>query len=50
MPSDGTPALGLPSNLGEAKIASLPDSFYYVAEFITEEEERVLLDKVRASE
>ena len=47
MSSDGIPSLGLPSSLEEAKIASLPDSFYYIADFITEDEERVLLDKVR---
>ena len=39
--------LSLPSSLQEAKIICLPDSFYYIAEFITQEEGRVLLDKVR---
>ena len=47
MSSDGIPSLGLPSSLMEAQIASLPDSFYYIADFITEDEEHVLLDKVR---
>lgn len=50
MLSDVTPTAGLPSDLEEAKIASLPEAFYYIADFITEEEERMLLDKVRASE
>lgn len=49
MSSGSLPSLGLPSNLEEAQITSLPDSFYYIAEFITHEEERVLLDKVRTS-
>lgn len=50
MCSDAISSLGLPSSLIDARIASLPESFYYVADFITSEEERQLLEKVETLE
>ena len=34
------------SSLEEARVQSLPSSAYYIADFITEEEEQILLSKV----
>ena len=34
------------SSLEEARVQSLPSSAYYIADFITEEEEQILLNKV----
>lgn len=39
----------LPSSLDAAKITSLPATAYYLPDFISEEEERMILDKVRPS-
>jgi alkylated DNA repair protein alkB family protein 6 len=39
----------LPSSLDAAKITSLPATAYYLPNFISEEEERMILDKVRPS-
>ena len=36
----------LPSSLEQAKVQSLPSSAYYIADFITEDEERAILDKI----
>lgn len=36
----------LPSTLDEAKISRLPATAYYIPNFITEEEEAFILDKV----
>jgi alkylated DNA repair protein alkB homolog 6 len=50
MKEPATPASGqvlLPSALEEVKITSMPDSAFYIANFISEEEEQVLLGKVR---
>ncbi len=44
MPSDG--AVSLPASLQDAKIPSLPQTAYYIANFISEEEEQMILDKV----
>jgi hypothetical protein len=38
--------LKLPSSLQNARIEGLPEAAYYISEFITEEEEGYLLDKV----
>lgn len=37
----------LPVSLDTAKITSLPATAYYLPNFISEEEERMILDKVR---
>lgn len=37
----------LPSTLEPARILSLPATAYYIPNFISEEEERLILDKVR---
>ena len=39
----------LPACLQDAKVTSIPDAAYYIADFITEAEEEVLLDKVSHS-
>ncbi|KAM0251074.1 hypothetical protein ACHAQJ_008356 [Trichoderma viride] len=39
----------LPSSLEAAKIASLPPTSYYLPNFISEEEERLILDKIAAA-
>lgn len=39
--------VALPSTLELAKISRLPATAYYIPNFISEEEEKVLLDKVR---
>jgi alkylated DNA repair protein alkB family protein 6 len=53
MESEGTSAratgLSLPQFLDLARISSLPDSAYYIADFLSEDEERLILDKVRRS-
>jgi len=36
----------LPASLEEAKIACLPSCAFYISDFISAEEERVILDKV----
>ncbi|POS75795.1 calpain [Diaporthe helianthi] len=38
--------VSLPSSLAQAKIPLLPATAYYIADFITEEEERLILDKI----
>ena len=38
--------VALPTSLEHARIASLPPSAYYIPDFISEEEERHILDKV----
>lgn len=37
----------LPSSLEAARITSLPSTAYYLPNFISEEEERLILDRVR---
>lgn len=49
MATAGTGDARLPSSLEAAKIASLPAASYYVPNFISEEEEHMILDKVRLS-
>ncbi|KAH6610719.1 hypothetical protein Trco_000739 [Trichoderma cornu-damae] len=39
----------LPSSLDAAKIASLPPTAYYLPSFISEDEERLILDKIAAA-
>lgn len=36
----------IPMSLADVKITGLPSSAFYIADFISEEEERVLLEKV----
>ncbi|KAF8466962.1 hypothetical protein BDZ91DRAFT_153805 [Kalaharituber pfeilii] len=38
--------INLPTSLSTAKIVALPNSAYYIPNFITAEEERILLDKI----
>jgi alkylated DNA repair protein alkB family protein 6 len=38
----------LPSSLEHARITTLPQTAYYIPNFITEEEEQMILDKVGA--
>lgn len=40
------PDIRLPSNLASCKISILPATSYYIPDFITEDEERIILDKV----
>lgn len=46
MTTDGTQGCVLPESLDQARIGSLPPAAYYIADFITEEEERHILEKV----
>jgi alkylated DNA repair protein alkB family protein 6 len=41
--------ISLPAALEDVKINSIPSSAFYIANFITEEEEQVLLNKVSCS-
>lgn len=41
--------VSLPSSLDHARIATLPQSAFYIPNFISEEEEQKILSKVRAS-
>lgn len=38
-----------PASLEHARISSLPAAAYYIADFISEEEEKLILEKVRCS-
>lgn len=38
--------VSLPSSLEDVKISKLPPSAYYVANFVSKEEEKMILDKV----
>lgn len=40
------PNISLPSSLASCKIDGLPATAYYIPDFITEDEERTILDKV----
>lgn len=46
MPPDGVTGHSLPKSLDEVRIESLPPAAYYIADFITEDEERHILEKV----
>lgn len=41
------PGVLLPSSLQQAKVSRLPATAYYIPNFISEEEEKIILDKVR---
>jgi alkylated DNA repair protein alkB family protein 6 len=44
---DSLPQLtSLPTSLEDARIKSLPSSAFYIADFISKEEEQILLNKV----
>ena len=45
-PNEKASGISIPPALLKYKIPGLPDSFYYIANFLTEEEERVLLHEV----
>lgn len=40
-------AVNLPASLDDVRVKKLPPSSYYIADFISEEEERLILQKVR---
>ncbi len=40
------PGVSLPASLDDVKIATLPPVAYYIANFISEDEEQAILDKV----
>lgn len=40
------PGFCLPSSLEQAKVQKLPSSAFYIPDFISEDEERVILDKI----
>ncbi|KAF7547987.1 hypothetical protein G7046_g8832 [Stylonectria norvegica] len=42
-------AISLPASLEEARIANLPATAYYIPDFISEEEERLILQKIAAA-
>ncbi|KAG5986913.1 hypothetical protein E4U54_005219 [Claviceps lovelessii] len=42
-------AASLPSNLGQARIQGLPSTAYYIPNFISPQEERLLLDRIAAA-
>jgi alkylated DNA repair protein alkB family protein 6 len=46
MEGDGPQLTFIPASLEKVRIKQLPSSAYYVADFISEQEEQVLLDKV----
>ena len=41
-------AFALPPTLGDATVEALPSTAYYIPSFISEEEERAILEKVRS--
>jgi len=41
-----TPGVCLPASLEQARVQSLPSSAFYIPDFISEEEQRVILDKI----
>lgn len=41
--------VNLPVDLEDARIDALPENFYYIADFITEEEEELLISNVQAT-
>ncbi|EPE07266.1 alkbh6 protein [Ophiostoma piceae UAMH 11346] len=43
------PQLVLPASLDKVRVASLPSTAFYIADFITEEEEELILQKVEAA-
>lgn len=40
-------SLTMPASLEEAKVEGIPQSAFYISDFITQEEEQALLNKVR---
>ncbi|KAI0850966.1 hypothetical protein F5Y00DRAFT_231301 [Daldinia vernicosa] len=47
---DPTPAsLRLPDSLDEVRVTSLPHAAYYISDFITQEEEQAILDKIASA-
>lgn len=46
MSSQDSSLRSLPASLKEARVKSLPPNIYYIPNFITIEEEKVLLEKV----
>lgn len=43
---DNGSGFSLPPSLGSARITTLPQTAYYIPDFISEEEEQMILDKV----
>lgn len=46
-PASSRPSVVLPNSLEHVRIKALPPAVYYISDFITEDEERAILDKVR---
>ena len=46
MGCESQPHIELPSNIQEVRIKTMPESMYYIANFITADEERDILQKV----
>ena len=49
MPPHDLGLINLPTCLGSAKVKSMPNSAYYIADFISETEEEIILNKVGIS-
>lgn len=49
MPPQDLGLINLPTCLENVKVESLPNSAYYIADFISEAEEKILLQKVGIS-
>ena len=47
--ADVEASIHIPSDLEQAKIRSIPSTAYYIADFISKEEEQALLGKVRSA-
>lgn len=45
-PETGSSTISLPQSLEQARIHSLPSSAYYIPDFVSEEEERHILEKI----
>lgn len=47
--SSSTSSSRLPESLEQARVQSLPSSAYYIADFISDEEEQLILDKIASA-
>ncbi|KOS17750.1 Alpha-ketoglutarate-dependent dioxygenase alkB -like protein 6 [Escovopsis weberi] len=47
--SSSSSSLALPASLEQARIQTLPSTAYYIPNFISESEERIILDKIRSA-
>jgi hypothetical protein len=49
MPPQDLELINLPTCLENVKVKSMPNSAYYIADFISQAEEEIILNKVRVS-